>query len=166
MHVWIVQGFIVESKGINIKWVKVVESTIKEKAFRDDIKSNGHLGVVNREQTLNISESGGSMIPNIEIRVSQLALDNPRLEDVYFAPLEDDMGQSSYTMSKCPSGVLVENIQKKFKLVDLKKMLCILCKSKIKLLKVDENIVTKKEGSNLQPTPSNPWCYTTYQTLI
>jgi len=39
-----------------------------------------------------------------------LAPNNPRLEDISFAPLEDDMGQSSYTMSKCPNGVLVEDI--------------------------------------------------------
>ncbi len=63
-----------------------------------------------REQTINISESGGSMIPSIEAKVSQLAPNNPQLKDVSFAPLEDDMGQSSYTMSKYPSGMLVEDI--------------------------------------------------------
>jgi hypothetical protein len=50
------------------------------------------------------------MIPRIEVRVSQLAPNNLGLEDVFFAPLEDDMGQSPYTMSKCPSGVLIEDI--------------------------------------------------------
>jgi hypothetical protein len=100
MFAWIVQGFIVESKGIDINHAKVAESTVKEKACRDEVKSNGHLGVVKRKQTINISKSGGSMIPSIKVKVSQLAPDNLGLEDASFAPLEDDMGQSSYTMSK------------------------------------------------------------------
>jgi hypothetical protein len=40
------------------------------------------------------------MIPSIKVKVSQLAVDNLGLEDASFAPLEEDMGQSSYTMSK------------------------------------------------------------------
>jgi hypothetical protein len=100
MPTWIVQGFIVESKGININRAKVVKSTSKEKALRDEVKSNGRLGVVKIKQTINISKSGGSMIPNIKVKVSQLAPNNLGLEDVSFAPLEDGMGQSSYTMSK------------------------------------------------------------------
>jgi hypothetical protein len=50
------------------------------------------------------------MIPNIEVNVSQLAPNNPGLEDASFAPLEDDMGQSSYIVCKCLNGVLVEEI--------------------------------------------------------
>jgi hypothetical protein len=46
MHAWIMQGFIVESKGIDINWVK---SIAKEKARRDEIKSNGRLRMVKRE---------------------------------------------------------------------------------------------------------------------
>ncbi len=53
------------------------------------------------------------------------------------------MGQSSYTMNKCPNGVSVEDIQKVTKLLNLKE-LCILCKSKIMSLKVDESIVSNK----------------------
>jgi hypothetical protein len=90
MHAWIVQGFIVESKGIDINQAKAAKSTSKEKAPRDEVKSNGHLGVVKIKQTTNISKSGGSMIPNI--KVSQLAPDNLGLEDASFAPLEDGMG--------------------------------------------------------------------------
>jgi hypothetical protein len=52
------------------------------------------------------------MIPSIKIRVSELAPNNLGLDDASFAPFEDDMGQSTYTMSKCPSGVSVEDIQK------------------------------------------------------
>ncbi len=84
------------------------------------------------------------MTPSIKIKVSQLAPNNLGLDDASFAPFEDDMGQSAYTMSKCPNGMLVEDIQKVIELLDLKKELCILCKSKIKLLKVDENIVSNK----------------------
>ncbi len=84
------------------------------------------------------------MIPNIEVNVSQLAPNNPGLEDASFAPLEDDMGQSSYIVCKCLNGVLVEEIQKVTKLLDLKKELCILCKFKIKSLKLDESIVSNK----------------------
>jgi hypothetical protein len=40
-----------------------------------------------REQTIIISKSGRSMIPNIEVKVSQLATYNPRLEDVSFTHL-------------------------------------------------------------------------------
>jgi hypothetical protein len=97
-----------------------------------------------REQTINISENGGSMILSIKVRVSQLAPNNPRLEYASFTPLEDDMGQSSYTTSKCPSGVSIEDIWKVIGLLDLKKDLCILCKSKITSLKVDESIVSNK----------------------
>jgi hypothetical protein len=98
MPTWIVQGFIVESKGIDINRAKAAKSTSKEKALRDEVKNNGHLGVVKIKQTTNISKSGGSMIPNI--KVSQLAPDNLGLEDASFAPLEEGMGQSSYTMNK------------------------------------------------------------------
>jgi len=67
------------------------------------------------------------------------------LEDASFAPsLEADMGQSSYTMSKCLSGMLVEDIQKVSQFLDLKKELCVLCRSKIKSLKVDESIASNK----------------------
>ncbi len=97
-----------------------------------------------REQTINILESDGSMIPNIEVKVSQLAPNNLGLEDAYFASLEDDMGQSSYTMSNCLSGVSIEDIRKVTKLLDLKKELHIQCKSKIRSLKVDESIVSNK----------------------
>jgi hypothetical protein len=99
---------------------------------------------VKREQTINILESDGSMIPNIEVKVSQLAPNNLGLEDAYFASLEDDMGQSSYTMSNCLSGVSIEDIRKVTKLLDLKKELHIQCKSKIRSLKVDESIVSNK----------------------
>jgi hypothetical protein len=47
-------------------------------------------------------------------------------------------------MSKCPSGVSIEDIWKVTELLDLKKELHILCKSKIRSLKVDENIVSNK----------------------
>jgi hypothetical protein len=47
---------------------------------------------VKREQTINISKSGGNMIPSIEVKVSQLAPNNLELKDASFAPLEDDMG--------------------------------------------------------------------------
>jgi hypothetical protein len=39
-----------------------------------------------------------------------LAPSNLGLENASFAPLEDDMGQSSYTMSKSLSGVSIEDI--------------------------------------------------------
>jgi hypothetical protein len=145
MCTWIVRGFIVESKGININWAKANESKTKEKACRDEVKGNGLLGAMKRKQTINISNSGGNMIPNGKVRVSQLAPQNPELEDASFAPsLEDDMGQSFYTMSKCPNGVSIEDIQKDSEFLYLKKELCILCKSKIKSLKVDENIASNK----------------------
>jgi hypothetical protein len=98
-------------KGIDIDWAKAFESIAKEKAHRDEVKGNGWLGVVKREQTINTLDNGGSMIPNGKVKVSQLAPQNPGLEDASFAPgHEDDMGQSSYTMNKCPSGVSVEDI--------------------------------------------------------
>jgi hypothetical protein len=84
------------------------------------------------------------MIPNIKVKVSQLAPNNLGLEDASFSPFEDDMGQLSYATSKCPSGVSIEDIQKVTKLLDLKKEMHILCKSKIRSLKVDENIMSKK----------------------
>jgi hypothetical protein len=59
-----VQGFIVGSKGIDINQAKAAKLTTKEKARKDQIKSNGRLGVVKRKQTINISKSGGNMIPN------------------------------------------------------------------------------------------------------
>jgi hypothetical protein len=65
---------------------------------------------VKRKQTINISKSSGSMIPSIEVKVSQLAPNNLGLEDASFAPFENDMGQSSYTMSKCPNGMSIEDI--------------------------------------------------------
>jgi hypothetical protein len=99
---------------------------------------------VKREQIINILESDGSMIPNIKVKVSQLAPNNLGLEDAYFASLEDDMGQSSYTMNNCLSGVSIEDIRKVTKLLDLKKELHIQCKSKIRSLKVDESIVSNK----------------------
>ncbi len=46
-------------------------------------------------------------------------------------------------MSNCPSGVSIEDIQKVIEPLDLKE-LHILCKSKIKSLKVDESIVSNK----------------------
>ncbi len=52
------------------------------------------------------------MILSIEVKVSQLAPNNLRLEVASFSPFRDDMGQSSYTMSKCPSGMSIEDIQK------------------------------------------------------
>jgi hypothetical protein len=108
------------------------------------VKGNGQLGVVKREKKLNILDSGGSMIPSGKVWVSQLAPHNLGLEDASFAlGLKDDMGQSSYTMSKCPSGVLVEDIRKVLELLDLKE-LHVLCKSKIKSLKVDKNIASNK----------------------
>jgi hypothetical protein len=61
---WFVRGFITKSKGININWAKVAKSTSKEKACRDEVKNNGCLGVMKRKQTINISKSSGSMIPN------------------------------------------------------------------------------------------------------
>jgi hypothetical protein len=70
MPAWIVRGFIAESKGININWAKVVESTTKEKASRDEVKGNGQLGVVKRKQIINISDNGGSIIPSGEVKVS------------------------------------------------------------------------------------------------
>jgi hypothetical protein len=97
---------------------------------------------VNKEQTINISKNGGSMIPIREVKESQLAPNNPRLEDASFSPFKDDMGQSSYITNNYPSGVSVEDIQKVTKLLDLKKEMCILCKSKIRSLKVDENIMS------------------------
>jgi hypothetical protein len=103
-----VRSFIIESKGIDL--AKAVQSITKEKARKDEVKSNGCLRVVKKEQTINILESDGNMIPYIKVKVSQLAPNNPGLEDVFFVPLEDDMGQSSYTMSKCPSGMLIEDI--------------------------------------------------------
>jgi hypothetical protein len=109
------------------------------------VKGNGLLGAMKREQTINISNSGGNMIPNGKVRVSQLAPQNLELEDASFAPsFKDDMGQSSYTMNKCPSGMLVEAIQKVSEFLDLKKELCILCRSKIKSLKMDESIASNK----------------------
>jgi hypothetical protein len=66
------------------------------------------------------------MILSIEVKVSQLAPDNLRLEVASFTPFRDDMGQSSYTMSKCPSGMSIEDIQKATELLDLKKKLHIL----------------------------------------
>ncbi len=53
------------------------------------------------------------------------------------------MGQSSYIMSKCPSGVLIDDTCKVSKRLNLKEF-CILCKSKIKSLKVDKNIASNK----------------------
>ncbi len=38
MHAWIVRGFILESKGIDLNYVKVVESIAKEKTHRDEVK--------------------------------------------------------------------------------------------------------------------------------
>lgn len=38
MHAWIVRGFIIESKGIDLNQVKVVESIAKEKTHRDEVK--------------------------------------------------------------------------------------------------------------------------------
>jgi hypothetical protein len=72
-----------------------------------------------------------------------LALDNLGLEDASFTPLEDEMGHSSYTTSKCLSGLSIKDIQKVTKPLDLKE-LHILCKSKIRSLKVDESIVSNK----------------------
>jgi len=37
------------------------------------VKGNGLLGAMKREQAINISNSGGNMIPNGKVRVSQLA---------------------------------------------------------------------------------------------
>jgi hypothetical protein len=54
------------------------------------------------------------------------------------------MGQSSYTMSKRPSGLSIKDIWKVLKLLNLKKKLHILCKSKIKSLKVNEEVASNK----------------------
>lgn len=54
------------------------------------------------------------------------------------------MGESSYMMSKCPSKVSLEDIQKVNELLELKKELCIMCMSKIMSLKVDETTTSNK----------------------
>jgi hypothetical protein len=73
MPIWIVQGFITKSKGIDMKWANATKSTTKEKAHKGKVKVNGRLGVVKREQKINILNSNGGMIPRGEVRVSQLA---------------------------------------------------------------------------------------------
>jgi hypothetical protein len=100
MHAWIVQGFITISKGIDINQAKGAKSIAKEKARRDEIKNNGRLGVVKRKTNNKYFKKWWEHDSQLEVKVSQLAPNNPRLEDVYFAPLEDDMRQSSYTMNK------------------------------------------------------------------
>jgi hypothetical protein len=48
------------------------------------------------------------------------------------------------TIDKCRSGMSDEDIQKVLELLDLKKELHIICKSKIKSLKMDKTIASNK----------------------
>jgi hypothetical protein len=50
MPTWIVYGFIAQSKAKDINWAKVVESTSKEKARKDEIKVGARLAIVKKEQ--------------------------------------------------------------------------------------------------------------------
>jgi hypothetical protein len=43
MPTWIVHKFIAQSNGNSINWAKVIESIAKEKARRDEVRTNGHL---------------------------------------------------------------------------------------------------------------------------
>jgi hypothetical protein len=58
---WIVCDFIAHGKGIDINWVKAVESIIKEKACKDDAKGGGCLAIMNKESAFHPTNSGSSM---------------------------------------------------------------------------------------------------------
>jgi hypothetical protein len=64
----IVHGFIAQRKGIDINWAKVVESTTKEKARRDDAKGGGHLATMKKERAFHPINSGS----NMDVIVGQL----------------------------------------------------------------------------------------------
>jgi hypothetical protein len=51
---------------------------------------------------------------------------------------------SQFVHVKCPTGVTFEDIKKVIKLLELKKELHQVCKTKIKSLKLDENDVSKR----------------------
>jgi hypothetical protein len=50
MMTWIVYGFIAQSKAKYINWAKVVESTSKEKACKDEVKVGARLAIMKKEQ--------------------------------------------------------------------------------------------------------------------
>jgi hypothetical protein len=64
----IMHGFIAQGKGIDINWAKVVESTTKEKARRDDAKGGGHLTTMKKERAFHPINSGS----NMDVIVGQL----------------------------------------------------------------------------------------------
>ncbi len=76
---WIVCGFIATSKGKDINQAKVVESTTKEKACRDEVKAGARLTIVKIEQPW-VVDSGKSLDYNERPLHSQLQSLKTRLE--------------------------------------------------------------------------------------
>ncbi len=57
---WIVYGYIDQTKNIEINQAKVVESITKEKTCRDDVK-NGRIISIKKEKIDYATDTGGSM---------------------------------------------------------------------------------------------------------
>jgi hypothetical protein len=76
---WIVHGYIAQTKSIAINWAKAVESTAWEKACRDDAKS-GQGVIVKKKKTEIARYIGGSMGPIEDLIQSSLQLMNQDLE--------------------------------------------------------------------------------------
>jgi len=142
---WIVCGFIAQIKGIDINWTKAIESTIKKKARRDDAKGGGHLATMKKEHAPHPTNSGGIMdVIDGQLR-SQLQSMKIGVEYGGSATVfEDNIEHSFPTTRRCPYGVSSEDIRKVGELLELKKELHSICKSKIKSLNVDHKVSSNK----------------------
>ncbi len=148
MPTWIMCGIITQSNVNQINWAKATESIGKEKACKDEVRTCDHLLSMEKEMPTN---SGGSLNlsslnPNGEPLRSQLQPTKPGLEDVdvatHVAVIEECLQFLQHT--KYPTSVLVEDITKVTKLLELKKELHKVCKVKIKSLKSKHGVVSNK----------------------
>jgi hypothetical protein len=141
---WIVHGFIARSKGHPINWAKVVKSTAKKKACQDGVKV-GHLMVVKKKHTTNSLElSGGSLNPSSNQHMSLQFVAIGSKHGASVVPNDDNIEQMSLPTSKCHIGMSFKDIKKVTELLALKKELLIICKAKIKSLKMDEGVASTK----------------------
>jgi hypothetical protein len=78
-HCGFVRGYITQTKSIAINWAKAVDSTIREKTYKNDVKSGQGI-TVKKEKTETATYIGGSMGPIEDLVQSSLQLVNQDLE--------------------------------------------------------------------------------------
>jgi hypothetical protein len=68
---WIVRGYIAQTKNIEINWAKGTASTAREKTHRDDVK-NGQTMYVKKEKIDYATNTSGNMGPTKDFLQSSL----------------------------------------------------------------------------------------------